>query len=62
MLIFEEEGIKQSFKIILNARGIVIKTKGLFSSYKEVYSKPYHEVYTIKLTSKIIQTELLSIM
>lgn len=57
MLIFEEEGIKQSFKIILNARGIVIKTKGLFSSYKEVYSKLYSEVYSIKLTNKFIQTE-----
>ena len=56
MLIFEEEGIRQSFKIILNTRGIVIKTKGLLSSYKEVFSKLYHEVNSIKLTNKFIQT------
>lgn len=57
MLIFEEEGIRQSFKIILNTRGIVIKTKGLLSSYKEVYSRLYHHVNTIRVTNKFIQTE-----
>ena len=58
MLIFEEEGIKQSFKIILNTKGVVIKIKKLLSpSYKEVFSKLYHEVDSVRLTNRIIQTE-----
>ena len=58
MLIFEEEGIRQSFKIILNTRGIIINTKGLLSSsYKEAYSRLYHEINSVRLTNKFIQTE-----
>ena len=58
MLIFEEEGIKKSFKIIINTKGIIIKTKGLLSSsYNEVYSKLFHEVNSITLNNKILQTE-----
>lgn len=60
MLVFEEDGIKKSFKIILNTRGVILKTKTLWAtSYKEVYSRLYHEVRSIKLTSKIVQTEFI---
>ena len=57
MLVFEEEGIKQSFKIILNTKGMIIKTRGIFStSYKDVYSRPYREISNIHLINKFIQT------
>lgn len=59
MITFSEDGIKSSYKIILNSRGIIIKEKGfLSSSYKEVFAKKYSDVWEIKLTNKVVTNSL----
>lgn len=58
MVIFEEEGLKRSFKIILNSRGVIIMTKGFMATvYKESYSKLYHEVGYMSIDEKFMITE-----
>ena len=55
MINFSEEGMKTSFKIILNTQGIIIKEKGFFgTSYKDVYSKRYTDISSIKLDNKVL--------
>lgn len=59
MITFSEDGIKSSYKIILNSRGIIIKEKGfLSSSYKEVFAKKYSDVWEIKLINKVVTYSL----
>lgn len=58
MLIYEENGIKQSFKIILSSGGIVVKTHGAFSSsYNEVYSRQYDKIKYLRVSHKFLITE-----
>lgn len=58
MLIYEENGIKQSFKIILSSNGIIIKTHGAFSSsYNEVYSRQYAKIGYVETRRKFLITE-----
>lgn len=60
MLTYEEEGIKQSFKITLSSKGLIIKTHGaLSSSYKEVYSHQYEKVGNIVINNRFILTEFI---
>lgn len=60
MVIFEEVGLKQSFKIILNTKGIIIRTKGILSDkYKETYSKLYQEINDVFLEDKFFQTKFI---
>lgn len=55
MVIFEEEGLKRSFKIILNSRGVIIMTKGFMGTvYKEAFSKLYHEVGNMSVDEKFM--------
>lgn len=58
MIIFEEEGLKRSFKIILNSRGVIIMTKGFMATvYKESFTKLYHEVVNMSVDEKFMITD-----
>jgi len=58
MLVHEETGIKQSFKITLTLEGVIIETHGPFSEiYKEVYSNYYSNVRSVRLNNKFLFTE-----
>lgn len=58
MIVHEEEGIKQSFKITLTLEGVIIETHGAWSEiYKEVYSNRYCNVRSVRINSKFLYTE-----
>ncbi len=58
MLIFEEDGIKQSFKITLTLEGVIIETHSAWSEiFKEVYSNYYSNVRSVRINFKFLFTE-----
>lgn len=55
MITITKDGIKSATKIVLTTRGIIIKEKGMFSSsFKDIFSKEYADVYSVKITNKLI--------
>lgn len=58
MVIYEEEGIKQSFRIILSLDGIIIKTHGALSeTFREVYSRTYDEADPVRMEGGFLITD-----
>ncbi len=58
MLLHEEIGFTQNFKITLTLEGVIIETHGAWSEiYKEVYSNYYSNVRSVRINNKFLFTE-----